>query len=222
VDEFVQQFGISAFGMAEVWALMPYLLLALAIPYVVLRVYDSPREDHDPEIELKTVLYYFFSLSVLLLLIGLTGLAVDLIQDAEKSSFVQLFRNPSNLSRVQRAALALLSIGFLGSLFHLVMLFALTNSRTFPEARRVFVGWRLLFHSLVVLVVFGVVVTNAAQEEADEKQLRVWLGILLVWIPSWFLHFVLLKLYRVPAPRFRPPEIREEEEEETAAPAPQG
>src|SRR5437588_12018229 len=63
----------------------PLLLLALAIPYAVLKVRDARGDQPDPQVGLKVGLYFFFSIGVVLLLYGLTTIVVDLLLDTKES-----------------------------------------------------------------------------------------------------------------------------------------
>src|SRR6516162_3438017 len=60
---------------------LPFVLLALAIPYAVLYLRDSRNEEHDPEIGLKATAYFMFSLSILLVLSGLTVIVIVYVLD---------------------------------------------------------------------------------------------------------------------------------------------
>jgi hypothetical protein len=68
------------------FALAPFALLGLAIPYAVLKSRDARAEEHDPEIGLKSALYFIFSLAILIVLTGLTVLVVDALMESEDTS----------------------------------------------------------------------------------------------------------------------------------------
>src|SRR4051794_33367841 len=71
-------------GGLMVLSLSPFVLLGLAIPYAILKLKDARGIEHDPQIGLKAVLHFVWSLCILLFLTGLTTLVIDLI--TEKAS----------------------------------------------------------------------------------------------------------------------------------------
>jgi hypothetical protein len=199
----------------------PIVLLALAIPYAVLRVQDSTRPEHDPQLGLKTALYFMYSLSILMILIGLTIYAIDLglnrfgavneelkVREApqgapqgkrlvlEKAARKDLGTYLTELSPVKRTSYALIVAGLVFFFFHLVVIVGWTNQRRWPEARRVFVGWRFAIHSLVVFSDVTVVIWYLFQKDPERDWLVRMFAILAVWLPSWILHLILLRLYR--------------------------
>src|SRR5262245_61349972 len=62
-----------------------FVLVGLAFPYLVLSLRDTRNEERDPEIGLKSALYFMFSLSILLVLSGLTIIVVDVLEDRSTS-----------------------------------------------------------------------------------------------------------------------------------------
>ena len=194
--------GFAALGI-------PIALLGLAIPYVVLYLRDGRNEEHDSEIGLKSALYFLFSLSILLILSGLTILVVDFLMD-EKGPFPAAKRL-NDFSEAQRNAGGMMVAGFALGLFHLVVILGFTNDRRYPAARRVFVGWRLAIHSLVVLVAFTALVMQVFQRDVRWEDLKMLFGILLVWGPSWLIHLLLMRVYgsAARAPALRRPTLED-------------
>ncbi len=162
-------FGQFPFGPSELagigglvaLAFIPYLLLGLAVPYAVLYVKDRRNEEHDSEIGLKSALYFMLSLSILLILSGLTVLVVDFLTEEDRMPAAA--RRSSEFSDIQRTAFAMMVSGFAIGLFHLVVILGFTNDRRYPATRRVFVGWRLAICSLIVLIAFTVLVIQVFQ-----------------------------------------------------------
>ena len=191
-------FGPESFaflsGFMIALALLPVALLGLAIPYAVLYVKDRRNEDHDSEIGLKSALYFMLSLSILLILTGLTILVVDFLLE-DKRAQVPTPRPSGEFSPVQRNAFALMVSGFAIGLFHLVVILGFTNDRRYPATRRVFVGWRLAICSLVVLIAFTVLVVQVFQKDVRWDDLKPVFGTLLVWGPAWLIHLLLMRLY---------------------------
>jgi hypothetical protein len=187
-----------------------FLLPSFAIPYLVLRLRDSRNEKQDPQLGLKAALYFLFSVGVLLFLYGLTTLVVDLLLDR------QFFRPrviggvpgapaaQKGLTPMQRIALALIIAGVVVSLLHLGLVKLITDDRALP-ARRMFAGWRLVIHSIVIVTTFTTLmillllkVEGANGEKVLTELRKMMFGVLLVWIPSWVLHLVLLWFYSKP------------------------
>jgi hypothetical protein len=194
VNNLAHELGTGV-GLAGVFALVlfPMLLLSLAIPYAVLRLRDSRLEAQDPQLGLKCVLYFTHSIGVILFLTGLSLLTVDFLRDLNQ---VHLGGPARGFTPIQRTAAALLVAGLVVSLLHLVLIVAFTNNRRWPQTRRVFVGWRLAIHSLVLVTVFTLLVVNLFAVAPDGNTLIDLMGILGVWFPSWLIHLVLLQTYR--------------------------
>src|SRR5438128_1314873 len=103
--------GIETFvGSMMAFAVVPYVLLGLAIPYAVLYMRDSRNEEHDAEIGLKSALYFMLSLSILLILTGLTIIVVDFLEDNRATGPGS--RPFSDFTRGQRNGFAMMVSGF--------------------------------------------------------------------------------------------------------------
>lgn len=188
MDDFARFFGImSAFVWA--FAFSPFLLLGLAIPYIVLRLRNQQSVLFDSQIGLKTSLYFFFSLSILLIQIGLTFIAVEVLSD--RVSPLTL------LTEELRTGAALVVAGVLGTGSHMLLIKGLTNDARFPAARRLFVGWRFAINGLVVMfAVTALIVAIFQNESGSLRAVRSLIATLLIWLPGWGIHLVLLQLYR--------------------------
>jgi hypothetical protein len=201
-------------------SIAPLLLLGLAIPYAVLALRDNREVERDPQVGWKAGLYFMFSLCLLQVLLGLTIYVYDLMDESPSPPMrapVQAFpkavpggpggmprpfpapvtqppsRPPWQLSAAQRIALGLAVAGLVLGGFHLLLIHLATNARRFPAARRVFLGARLAAHSLVVMGAFTALVVQLVDiDNAPRPSLRPELSILMVWVPSWIVHLVLL------------------------------
>jgi hypothetical protein len=182
-------------GIAAVWAvILGVVLLSFAIPYAVLRIRDIRSERPDPQIGMKAAMYFFFSIGIMLFLTGLTVLVVDLIVSPDR-------RGQTGLTENQRTSLALMVSGVLFAIIHLVLVKAATNDRN-PAARRIFAGWRMAIHGMTVIsLVTALLVIYFQKDFGGEGTLRtrktLW-GMILIWVPSWVLHLVLVWFYSRP------------------------
>ena len=74
MDDLMRGFGLFS-GLAFsalLFGLLPFFLLGLAIPYAILHSRDSRGLERDPQLGLKTALYFFYSVSILMVLTGLS------------------------------------------------------------------------------------------------------------------------------------------------------
>jgi hypothetical protein len=165
------------------------MLVSLAVPYVVLRMRESRSASPDPQIGVKAALYFFFSFGIVLFLTGLTTFVMDLLVDKRPPAVAQ------GLNDVQRASLGVMVSGFFFAVLHLGLVKAMTNDRN-PTARRTFAGWRLAIHGMVVILAVTTILGILFQKDfggAGLEDLRKQvLGVMMVWIPSWIIHLVLL------------------------------
>jgi hypothetical protein len=203
VDDFARVFGIMSV-LVWVFAFSPFLLLGLAIPYIVLRVRNQQSMLYDSQLGLKAALYYFFSLSILLIETGLTVIAIEALSESVVPT--------SGLSGETRTGLALVLAGLLGAGSHLLLIKGMTNEARFPIARRLFVGWRFAINGLVVMGAGTALLVAIFQNESGGlRSIRALIATLLIWLPSWGIHLVLLHLYRDQPPGL--PRAPEEDEE---------
>jgi hypothetical protein len=187
--------------------ILPYLLLGLGFPYIVLRLRDAQNRRPDPQLGFKAAMYFFYSIALFLILTALTIFVVDFLMELDTGGMLggrrqgfqgfqggrqrEPFPNPT-----QRIALAILTSGAVFLVLHLVVILTLTKERGPSLARRTFLGWRLAVHGIVVM--FGVtgllvILFQKSDFPADELR-RFFIGLLIVWLPSWFLHLVLLRV----------------------------
>jgi len=168
-----------------VWiTLIPFVLLALAIPYIVLRTRDS-HEHPDPQLGLKAALHYFLSASILLFLTGLTVISVDLLTREAGAGG----RGDDN--EAIRTGVALACSGAAFAFLHFLLLTG-TDDRRNPIARRTFTGWRFAIHGVVVVSCVTTCLVLVIQKDFKWQTLKGFLAILLVWFPSWIVHLGLL------------------------------
>jgi hypothetical protein len=76
--------------------LIPVVAISLALPYLALRLRDSREEKRDPDLGVKSAYYLLLSASILLILLGLTVSAIDIMEgafDTEKKAEKEKARN---------------------------------------------------------------------------------------------------------------------------------
>jgi len=198
-ENFLRDIAFAGVVSTLMFALVPVLLLALAIPYAVLRLRASEGPEPDPQVGLKVILYYFFSVSMLMILVGFTILAIDAVQEKEEAlgpfGQPQRVKPRSEFNEAQRIAVALILTGLLFGLFHWVLAKIVTNDRQYPAARRVFVGWRLAFHGLVLLNVATALMVTLFQKDPSVKAIKTLLAVGFVWAIAWIIDLILLSVY---------------------------
>jgi hypothetical protein len=207
-------FGGLAFGIITVlmFLLLPMALVAVAVPYAVLRMRDVKGDHHDPQLGLKVAYAFFFSLGVLMVQLGLTINVADLIVDDNKAPAaagpqlgpglmpVQPVRaNRADgrlLTPAMRTGWAVASSGLVfAAVFGLATTLG-TNVRRFPAVRRLFVGWRLMVAGLaVVAAVTTLLIWLFQKDPPDNKAYEVALATLAVWAPSLAVHVFLMQQY---------------------------
>ncbi len=179
---FDQMAALGLFAMFFILA-APTLFLGLALPYGILRIRDAFSPTPDPMLGAKTALHFFLSLGILQMLIAFTIVVVE---------FMVATREVEHFSRSQRIALALGTSGILFTIFHLLFLLRLPADNPNVSPRRVFLGWRLAIHGLVVLFSFTalmvLVLRSERMAEIDKENLKALVGVLIVWTPSWIVH----------------------------------
>lgn len=208
MDDLIRLGIISS--VAVLYVFLPLVLLAPLVGYILLRVRDSQRQENDPELGIKVALHFFLSLSILLIVNGLATVTVDAMT-ANKAA------PPRNeMSPAQRTGWGLAVAGLLLSLLHFALVKSMTNDSRRPAPRRFFLGWRLVIHGLMfVFTVAGLIVTMFQKDFGNDNTRNTFLGLLLIWGPSWLIHLILLRvasdvLYRparatVPNPTFSSP-----------------
>jgi hypothetical protein len=195
--------------------LSPILLLALAFPYAVLRLRDGRDGPPDPQLGFKAAQHFFFSLGIFLALTGVTIIVVDLIIDlgtpprpGPQPGF-QPFGGPQRPrddfpNSAQRTGAAMILSGGMFGVIHLVLLLVLTSGPVSSPARRTFLGCRAAVHGLVVMFTLTALLivffqrSDGPAEFVLARTRNALIGVLLVWAPSWVVHFSLLRLACVP------------------------
>ena len=197
---------------------VPFMMLGLAVPYLVIRL----RETKDPMAGLKVGLQFFFSTSVLLVLTGFTILLVDLLErdtilfgPAKGIPGRDAFPNPA-----QRTAFALILSGLLFATVHFLLIIVFTRDAFSSPVRRTFLGWRFAIHGMIVMIALTFLLVDLFRENnrnLNMSQLRIFLGILIIWTPSWLVHLFLLRKAvssALAATRHDPLPMMERDEEE--------
>jgi hypothetical protein len=197
--------GVSTFTVV---LMLPSLLMGLAIPYAVLRLRDVKGEP-EPQAGFKAALYFFFSLSMMLVMTGLTIIVVDLVMTtdfglgAPRNRFGGREPFPND---AQRTSFGFMISGGLFALIHFICILTLTDRPFSSPVRRMFIGWRFAIHGIIVMFAVTALMIVLFQKDVGFNGLsqfrRFLIGVLLVWAPSWFVHLVLL---RVSSPVTPPP-----------------
>jgi hypothetical protein len=204
----VDFFDRMAWGMSSfmVVLLLPNLLMGLAIPYAVLRLRDA-KGDPEPQAGFKAALYFFFSMSLMLVITGLTIIVVDLVltTDFGLGAPRRQLRDPLP-NDAQRTAFGLMISGGLFTLIHFICILTLTDRPFSSPVRRMFIGWRFAIHGVIVMFAVTALLVVLFQKDPGFNEglsqfRRFLIGVLLVWAPSWFVHFVLLRVSSPMAPR---------------------
>lgn len=212
VDELFRSLTLSLLATFA-GVLFPFLLLALAIPYAVLKLRRQRDEENDPQVGLKAALHYFFSVSVILFLSGFNILAVEWVREKKPPPAPVVGRQPkrplaasiTGENPTQRLGTALTFSGLTFGLAHLALIVLATNDRRWPAARRLFTGWRLAIHGLVILFVFTGLMITLFVEDLEMETLKSYLATLAVWMPAWAVDFTLLRLHSRQPPGHRAP-----------------
>lgn len=173
--------------------LLPNFLLGLAIPYAILRLRDAHSPMPDPQLGLKAGLHFFNSLGILWILLALTIVVVDLIMQLDIGGPGQQFFQWGNEpfpNQPQRVAFGLAISGILFIIVHMIFLLMFTSDPWTSPVRRTFLGWRFAINGLVVLMaISGLIILLVQKENANLNEPRKFLiAVLLVWMPSWFIH----------------------------------
>src|SRR5262249_49715251 len=68
-------------GMIAILIALVVVLFSLVFIYLVIRQRNDRAEVRDPQAGIKAVLHYFLSIGLILMMIGLSVLAVDVLKD---------------------------------------------------------------------------------------------------------------------------------------------
>jgi hypothetical protein len=160
------------------------LLLSLVVPYFVLRREEESKLD--TQLGLKIVLHFFFSVCVLVMLLGLTILVRGLLE-----AYLWGGTPPTiDLGIYLGIAGALLT-----GMYYCSLQFG-TNDRLFPAAGRLYDIWRFAFHSVIILLAVALTAVTLSEPMPTRRPVyyeylsRQWLcfATLIIWGPSWLLH----------------------------------
>jgi hypothetical protein len=207
MDDFLRTFGFLFGAFAVLLAVMPFLLLGLAIPYAILHARDARGVERDPQLGLKTVMYFFYSVCILLVLTGVTIIAVDTVRETKQAGFGVQPRpgvvgmpppqRPSPdvwFNGTKRTGAALMFAGFSFGLLQFILIKTMTNDRRWPLPRRVFGGWRLAVAGIVVLSALTHLSIVFFQENLQPDALKDPFAVLVVWGPAALVDLVLLRV----------------------------
>jgi hypothetical protein len=217
--------------MAYLFTLTPLLLLALGLPYALLKLRDAQNRRPDPQLGFRAANHFFFSLAVLLMLSGLSNIVSDTVRrigapveepPGRQPPFGQPFGPPTPPSEfpseAQRTGAAFFLSGGLFAAAHFAVILLLTRDRNPSPTRRIFLGCRCAVHGLVVMFALTALLVVLFQRwdtpaNASLVEMRKSLiGMLLIWVPSAVAHFWLLWAASISAEEAR--RRREEDSEQ--------
>jgi hypothetical protein len=225
--------GLSLFLMA----LLPAVLMLVALIYVSLRVRDAKSEHPDPELGLKTAYWLIYTIGLVIAHFGLTILFAHWLEALEISGPAR-FRNANfgrpmmaggddSWSTASRTGWSMVTAGsFLALAFYLIGRLG-TRDREWPAVRRVFTGGRIAIAGLIVALSFTFLVGMQFQKDIPPGGIyESALAALAVWLPSMAIHVFLFRWggtpdYHVPVEERRPrrkPKYTEDEEMPEVAP----
>jgi len=181
---------------------VPVVAICLAYPYLGLRLRDSREEVRDNEIGAKAAYYLLLSAAILMVLLGLTVSACDVMEGTfqkEKEKQAPVFGKEQDKEikeRIQRVALSIITSGVLISLVIIILLKFTTNDARFPSAKRIFVGGRMAVAGMVCMITVTTLIALLFQKDIkDNTPYEVITGVLMVWAPALAIHIVLMKVY---------------------------
>jgi hypothetical protein len=168
-----------------------FFLGSLVGSYIHLRRCDHGQSP-DPQLALKVLLHFCFSLCVFVMLMGLTVVVRSLIEEYSPN------RRAEPPSSESGWYLTLAGAALAGMYFS--SLYYGTNHRLFGAAGRVYTFWRFAIHNFVVItaaVLLAVTMSEPAPGNRPrylEYMTRQWvlLATILVWGVSWLLHLWLV------------------------------
>ncbi len=212
-------------------ALLPAVLMLVALIYVGLRIRDAKAEHPDPELGLKTAYWLLYTLGVLIFHFGLTILFAHWLEALELTGPARFgggnfgragMGGNDSWSQASRTGWAMVTAGlFLALAFYLVGTLG-TRDREWPAVRRLFTGGRIALAGLMVTFAFTFLVAMQFQKDIPPGGIyETALASLAVWLPSMAIHVFLFRWGGTPPyfvspvepPRRRRPAPRAEAEE---------
>jgi hypothetical protein len=164
-------FGSFSFLMFYVYFVVP--LAPIVYIFIKWRSYrdNSPP---DPQLGMKTVLYYFKTLVFQGLLVSLAAL------------FYGVLKNESNLINVGLGMF--ISCGII-YIVHYIIIPKLTNTHEFPLTARIYTGFNLIIVGLVGMISFVVTVTMLINKGMKKAELP--LAVFVVYAIAWVVQTLL-------------------------------
>lgn len=167
------------------------LLLTLVLSYVHLRRLDEPSKA-DPQLALKVLLQFCFSVCLLVFLAGLTAVVRGAMEE-------YLWGRGTGESTYEVGGYLGLAGAVLATMYYCSLHFG-TNHRLFPAAGRVYTFWRFAFHNFVLIAAVSLLAVTLSEPVPNRRSpyhdylARQWtfLAALVVWGPSWLIHLWLV------------------------------
>lgn len=200
----------SSLAIIFVATMILTVLFPAGLAYIALRVRDQRNTRPDKWLGLKTAFHLVHSIAVLMLLIGLSVSAADLMQgqlggqprNQQPAPQPNLFGGGGRAplppppkdefwTTAQRTAVALTASGFLFAVIFWGLLVTGTNDRRYTTVWRTFVGGRLAVGLLVVFAAVTTLGVILAQKDPKMEPVEMLSGVLIVWVPASAVHLFL-------------------------------
>jgi heme/copper-type cytochrome/quinol oxidase subunit 2 len=178
-------------------------LMLMALIYVALRIRDNRDSNTDPQLGKKAAFHLVHTMSVLMVLGGLTTFMVDALSGtiAGKqrgggagggAAFGPPMRRGGGFNEAQRTGVALVVVGTVFGLIFWGLLLA-TNDSERNNVRRVYVGGRMALALLITLFSFSLLVINLFQQTSSDELTETAIALMIVWIPAAGIHLALFQ-----------------------------
>ena len=197
------------------YAVIVVALFGFAIQFITLRIRDSRANPQDPHLGRKSLFYFFFNCSILLVLVGVTYSTLNIMELTFESAVMAQERRKSGspdpptvdpitgqpipavpkdwFNDQQRTALSLLTSGVIYAVLFGTLIRLLTNDREFPSVRRAFASLRFALAGIVVMATTTAAIFCAFERgEFNYKSLEVIFAISMIWWPVAVLHLILM------------------------------
>jgi len=161
-------------------AVLPWVIAI----YFIFRYRSAQEGQRDPHIGGKTALHIFFSIGVLMVLGGITGLTVDLLTDPGEGQ--------GGASALTRSSAAFVVSGLIISACGFAALRRATNDVAYPMVGRLFIGLRFALSALIAFSAMTMWFQIWFAEGDSGEVGRTMFGVMVVWLVSTGVHFRML------------------------------
>lgn len=197
--------GAVAVVLTILAAALTIIPIVVALAYVALRVQDARQTEPDPRLGMKTAFHMMHTISILLVLGGLSVFMIDLMDGAISGNKPNVAPPPNpfggaapparaprgdSFNAAQRVAVALVVSGLLFGIAFWAFLLG-TNDGTRKAVRRVFVGGRMALCLLITIVSVTGLLVVLMQKDPQHQVTEALLAMLIVWFPAACVHMIL-------------------------------